>query len=136
MSHGFVTSATIDGRKMKFSVGVYGFEANEYVEIAGSATQSGGAFASIYEIAEVPAAGDPSIDVTIEPRSTNQFKEGEDITVVIRVAKVWVTVLGGLEPGKGAATIPVDGTTWNHVKVVSPLNGESWSPEDGLTKQV
>jgi len=75
-----------------------GFEANEYVEISGHATQSGGAFANIYEIAQVPTANgpesDPSIDVTVESRSTNQFRKDQDITVVVRVAKVWVTVLG------------------------------------------
>ena len=125
-----------------------GFEANEYVEISGHATQSGGAFANIYEIAQVPTANgpesDPSIDVTVEPRSTNQFRKDQDITVVVRVAKVWVTVLGkpAQQPGAGSAAgvgseataggqSAEEGTMWDHVRVVSPLNGESWSPQGG-----
>jgi hypothetical protein len=129
-SHGFVTKATLQDGKITFSVGVYGFEANEPVEISGYATQTGGAFANIYQIEQVPAMTDPSVDVTVEPRSSKQFSKDEEVTVVIRAAKVWVTVLGSKPPvGVGSESPPPDGSiTWDDVQVVTNLNGDSGSP--------
>jgi len=65
--------------KFTFSVGVYGFEADEPVEISGYATQTGGAFANIYQIEQVPAMADPSVDVTVETRSSKQFSKDEEV---------------------------------------------------------
>jgi hypothetical protein len=129
MSHGFVTKATFLDGKITFSVGVYDFEKNEPVEISGYATQTGGAFANIYQIAQVPDMADPSVDVTVEPRSKKQFSKDEDVTVVIRAAKVWVTVLRpkARPDGTQSASQPTDdGITWE-ARVVTSLNGDSGS---------
>ena len=130
MSHGFVTKATFKDGRITFSVGVFDFQAKEPVEISGYATQTGGAFANIYEIAQVPDTTDRSVDVTVEPRSVKQFSKDQDVTVVIRVAKVWVTVLGPNRPSVGTPPSPSpadDGITWDKVRVVSQMNGDSGS---------
>ena len=134
MSHGFVTSATLQDGKITFTVGVYGFDANEPVEISGYATQTGGAFVNIYQIAQVPVMADPAVEVTVavpaNPQSRKQFDPNEQITVVIRAAKVWVTVLGSTQPvGVGPESVPPGGPiTWGNVQVVTRLNGDTGSP--------
>ena len=131
MSHGFVTKATLQNGKITFSVGVYDFKAGDPVEISGYATQTGGAFANIYQIDQVPDMADPSVDVTVEPRSRKQFSKDEEVTVVIRAAKVWVTVLGSKPPQDGprlGSQPPDDSITWGDVRVVTNLNGDSGSP--------
>jgi hypothetical protein len=130
MPHGFVTSAKLEDGKITFSVGLYDFQSNEPVEISGHATQSGGAFANIYQIAQVPATGngpkgEPSVDVTVEPLSAKKFRQNEDVIVTIHAAKVWVTVLGA-KTGQ-EVTQPDGSATWDVVRVVSQLNGDSGS---------
>ena len=129
-SHGFVTKVTLQNDTITFSVGVYGFDAGEPVEISGYATQTNGAFANIYQIDQVPDMADPSVDVTVEPRSTVPFSQDEPVTVVIRAAKVWVTVLGSTPPqeGLGAETRSADASiTWDNVQVVTRMNGDTGS---------
>ena len=130
MSHGFVTSATLQNGKITFSVGVYEFKAGEPVEISGYATQTGGAFVNIYQIVQVPVMADPAVDVTVDPQSGQQFSQDDEITVVIRAAKVWVTVLGSTQPvGVGPESVPPGGPiTWGNVQVVTRLNGDTGSP--------
>ena len=133
-SHGFVTKATLQNGQITFSVGVYGFDANEPVEISGYATQTGGAFVNIYQIVQVPVMADPAVEVTVavpaNPQSRKQFDPNEQITVVIRAAKVWVTVLGSTPPqeGLGAETRSADASiTWDNVQVVTRMNGDTGS---------
>jgi hypothetical protein len=129
MPHGFVTQATLQDDKITFSVGVYGFDAGDPVEISGCATQTGGAFANIYQVMQVPDMAHPSVDVTVDTGSGQQFSKGDPITVVIRAAKVWVTVLGP-PTGVGSETQPSDGSiTWDDVQVVTRLDGESGPPD-------
>jgi len=130
MSHGFVTSATLQNGKITFSVGVYEFKAGEPVEISGYATQTNGAFVNIYQIKQVPDMADPAVDVTVDPQSGQQFSQDDEITVVIRAAKVWVTVLGSTQPvGVGPESVPPGGPiTWGNVQVVTRLNGDTGSP--------
>ena len=130
MSHGFVTSATLQNGKITFSVGVYEFKAGEPVEISGYATQTNGAFVNIYQIKQVPDMADPAVDVTVDPQSGQQFSQDDEITVVIRAAKVWVTVLGSTPPqeGLGAETRSADASiTWDNVQVVTRMNGDTGS---------
>jgi hypothetical protein len=129
MSHGFVTGASAKNGQITFSVEVDDFDANEYIEISGNATQAGGAFADIHAIAQIPAtaggaSGKPSVDVTVEPLSEQKFNDNEDITVFIQVAYVWVTVLG---PGTGVVGATVPPGTWGNVKVVSDIKGQPYS---------
>jgi hypothetical protein len=140
-SHGFVTKVTFQNDTITFSVGVYGFDAGEPVEISGYATQANGAFANIYKIEQVPkmpdpgpATGppaDPSVDVTVEPQSGVPFIMGEEVTVIIRAAKVWVTVLGQKSSPDGLtleSPPPGGPITWDDVREVTGLNGDTGSP--------
>jgi len=54
---------------------------------------------------------DPSVDVTVEPRSSKQFSKDEEVTVVITGGEgFWVTVLGSKPPvGVGSESQPPDG---------------------------
>ena len=129
-SHGFVTKVTLQNDTITFSVGVYGFDAGEPVEISGYATQTNGAFVNIYQIKQVPDMADPAVDVTVDPQSGQQFSQDDEITVVIRAAKVWVTVLGSTPPqeGLGAETRSADASiTWDNVQVVTRMNGDTGS---------
>ncbi len=138
MPEPYVTSATITGGKIVLSVRLDKFTPNEYVEISGQATQINGAFANFYDIQQVPAEpnvpADPSVpgdtdhydvDVTGAP-SPHQFRGEQDVSVVARVATVWLTVLEGQPPatGPGGGLAP-DGATWKE-KRVSQINGGSW----------
>ena len=134
--HSYVTSAKITGGKIVLSVRLDAFNPNEYVEISGQATQINGAFANFYDIQQVPAEpnvpADPAVPgdkghydvyVTGAP-SPHQFKGDQDVSVVARVATVWLTVLAGQPPGYGGGLAP-DGATWKE-KTVSQMTGGSW----------
>jgi len=142
MPHPYVTSAKFAGGQMTFSVLVSEFQDDkepEYVEISGYATQTGGAFANIYNIAKVlpkvNGKSDPelSVDVTVTPGPDKPFRIDQDVTVGMRVAKVWVTVLGINQDTTGVpvgATIdpsqpPNDGTTWDNPTEVAEMYGSS-----------
>lgn len=134
----FVTSATIKDNKIALIVDVGAFDPNGAVEISGHATQSGGAFANFYDIQHVPATPTPDghayVEVTADPLPPRPFRKDQDVTVVLRVAKVSVTVLGESTQGSQLAQYQdqtaAEGTTWNQVREVSEINGDSWSSED------
>jgi hypothetical protein len=132
-SHGFVNSATVKNGYITFIVKSDYFEAGEYVEISGNATQEGGAFADIHAIAQVsaPASGvsdKPYVDVTAESLSQQGFSDQEAITVFIQVAYVWVTVLG---PGTGVTGGTQQPGTWADVRKVSEIGGQPYIPTPG-----
>jgi len=136
MPDSHVTSAQIKNGKVRLSVQVDEFNPNEYVEISGQATQTGGAFANIYDIQKVPArpnGPDPNvpgdtgryyIHVTGGP-VPHQFRNDEEVTAIMRVARVWLTVLdapSGVQPATAA-----EGTKWTaDPQKVTPLKGGSW----------
>ena len=131
MPHPWVYSAKITGDKITFRVEVTDFKPDAGdIEISGQATQEGGAFAPIYAIKNIPAdaiAGDPTdddqagrtfVDVDVTKNPKYLFKNGEAVTVFVRVSKAWATVIGqstqtsSVEQGQPA----LDGTTWeNHI---------------------
>lgn len=135
-SNSFVTSAafTTDAQsvtQIALAVQVDDFVEGETVEISGQATQIGGAFANYYDIQKVPAAvtgtdGKPhkTVTVTTHPIPEFPFVEGQQVTVVLRVSRVWVTVLG-LQPGiSPESTTPAgNNTTWAPPTVVTSLAG-------------
>ena len=138
MPEPYVTSATITGGKIVLTVRLDEFKPNEYVEISGQATQINGAFAYFYDIQQVPAKpnvlADPNVpndtghyDVAVTGApSPHQFKGEQDVSVVARVARVWLTVMEwqqvmGYVHGQPAP----NGSTWKE-KRVSQINGGSW----------
>jgi hypothetical protein len=135
-SNPYVTSAKFAGGQMTFKVLVDDFQSDEeeYVEISGYATQTGGAFANIYQIAAIPAKANNTgkkdyVEVTAKTGPKKHFRSDQEVTVSIRVAKVWITVLGinpettGLAAGERVhpSQPPNDGTTWDDAKEVSEM---------------
>lgn len=137
MVNPYVTSATFASGQMTFSVLADDFQGDEeeYIEISGYATQTGGAFANIYTVASIPAkAADgskpPPVTVQANPRPQMKFRQDQDVTVAIRVSKVWVTVLRIAPLGDETENPPPppDGTTWNVIGHVSEMYGGSSPP--------
>jgi hypothetical protein len=136
MPDSYVTSAafTTDAQsvtQIALAVQVDDFNEGETVEVSGHATQIGGAFANYYDVKKVPAAvtgadGKPhkTVTVTTHPIPEFPFVEGQQVTVVLRVSRVWVTVLGpqaGISP---ASTNPAgNNTTWAPPTVVASIDG-------------
>jgi hypothetical protein len=108
----YVPKAELKDGKILLTVQVADFTPGEAVEISGQATQNNGALATFYDIQNAPSAnnsGDWGADPAAQPDSASSvtveaypvdaalfeagFEAGEPVTVVARVAKVWVTVL-------------------------------------------
>jgi hypothetical protein len=110
-------------------------DSGSYVEVSGSASQTGGAYANFYDVAEIPAnlsdPGGPNPSVTVSAHSLppNRFTKEQDVTCVIRTGKIWLTVLG---QGPQAEISSDDGSTkWNVIKAVSHItDGDSWKEAD------
>jgi len=126
MPNSLVTKAKINGDKdIVLTVKVDAISEG-YVEVSGYATQNSYAttstagFATFSEIKEIPNTGGPAeLEVTAKP--TNAFQEGLDVTVAVRVSKVWVTVLSAVTPHwtDPASTVPAESdTTWESVTEV------------------
>ena len=137
----YVTNVTIKGGKIALSVLVDDFSPNDFIEISGYATQSGGAFANFYDIKPVPATPDSDghmyVEVTAVPLPPNAFRKDQDVTVVLRAAKVWLTVLAEqqAQPYEPQAQKADEGTTWNNVRKVSEVHGDPASTQGGSSQQ-
>ena len=128
MPYPFVKCAVIQNGAIQLTVELDYPDSGSYVEVSGSATQSGGAYANFYDIQEAtsgltdPSGPHPTVTVSAHPLPPNNFKVDEDVTTVVRVSKVWLTVLG---PGAGPygpytdGNKPPDGTTWDKLKEFS-----------------
>jgi hypothetical protein len=137
MPYPYVGSAVITGNQITFRVVVTDFKTTEGgIEISGQATQVGGALAEISAIAQVPAApngdnGEYFVEVTADTIPPKRFRKDQDVTVFVRVSKVWVTVLGEHSTGPQPETTVQeanDGTTWDIPREVIPVNGDAWPP--------
>ena len=144
MSDSYATKAQMTtGGKIQLTVQLDDFKPGETVELSGQATQISGAFANFYNIVVVPKKSKKGPDdqdhyyvsVTTSPRPPHEFMKDQDVTVFLRAAKVWVTVLG---TGDGPTPMPSPtltpplgpkqakaGDGWGTVKQVSDLDGES-----------
>lgn len=74
-----------------------------------------------------PAVYTPkTVTVTADPVPPQRFLPSEDITVVVRVAKVWVTVLGGQNQSRAKGSKPAEtppDTHWNIIRQVTDMKG-------------
>jgi hypothetical protein len=95
----------IDPNNLQVSIEVDAFMPNESVEISGYVAQNHGAYATINEFQNIDAKlGQTAyLTVTATPTPTAPaFQLGDAVMVFVRVAKVWVTVLGeGPAPQQG-----------------------------------
>jgi hypothetical protein len=131
MPHPWVYSATMSNDTVTFRVEVTDLRATTgAIEISGIATQVNGAFAPIYRIINMPGApnGDPNdddqadryfLDVEATPTAGQPFKADKDVTVFVRVSKVWVTVLGS---GPEKSNVVGAGPTWGKRRADSQVS--------------
>jgi hypothetical protein len=125
--------AFVDGN-IVLAIRVDEYPVNEVLEISGYATQAGGAFAVFNDIQPVRERNPDGTDlmyVKASPSPAYDFKQGHDVTVVLRAARVWTTVLGESPPEQGWSPEPTaevqpdeaasaeDGTSWSEVKKVA-----------------
>ena len=140
-SHPYVDSVSMNGDQINLSVEVTDFETNKGgIEISGQATQVGGAlaiFSQVVDFAKDAAKEDDGYFVTVTANVVPpiRFKKDQDITVFVRVAKVWVTVLGEHNTAVTAVggTDANPDTTWDRVKGSSQLTNQSWHAPAGGT---
>jgi hypothetical protein len=153
-ANSYVTNATFTNGEITLTIRVDDFgSSGGYVEITGQATQTGGAIAPYSMVVPVPAkpnagpdADDPpgtehyEVTVTATPMKAYQFWEDEEITVVTRVARVWLTVLespsqqSGQVGQTGSSQSAGNGTTWNYTKKVAQVtdgSGSGWGSGSG-----
>jgi len=129
------------GDQIELSVEVTDFQATGgSVEISGQATQVGGGFADIYKIVDMneaapgDTAGEWFVTVTADTAPPYRFRKDQEVTVYIRTAKVWVSVLGGEHTGLTTSSDPGQeadtGTTWNKRGPVTQVTGKKF-PKKG-----
>lgn len=125
--------AFIEG-KIVLAIRVDEYPVDEVLEISGYATQAGGGFAVFNDIQPVRERNPDGTDlmyVKASPSPRYDFKKGHDVTVVLRAARVWTTVLGEAPPEQGESPEPTaevqpdeaasaeEGTSWSEVKKVA-----------------
>ena len=119
MSEPWVTRVTIQGDELLLTVQVDEFVTNESLEISGYVTQHGGAIATVFAVQTVTRNPDGSATMYVTATPAQGFQEGYDVTVVLRAARVWMTVLKqqGQVPVDEPLRAPAgDGTVWNSVR--------------------
>jgi hypothetical protein len=125
MPNPYVTNVTFRNSQIVLTIRVDEFQPGESLEISGHATQNGAAFASFYDTQTVPKPNpDGTANIYVKATPSQQFEKGHSITVVLRAAKVWVTVLGDSPPEQGGSGVQPEqageGSTWSYIKAVWP----------------
>ena len=124
MANPYVENVAFIKNQIVLAIRVNEYPENEVLEISGYATQSNGALAVFNDIKAVPKPNPDGSDyMYVEAAPSQGFKKGQAVTVVLRAAKVWVTVLGDSPPKQGVPVPRVgagDGSTWNYIKAQWP----------------
>lgn len=132
MPNPYVTNVTFRNNLVVLTVEATEWTPGESLEISGQATQTGGAFAVFNDIQLVPEPNpDGKAYMWVTARPSVAFKKGHAVTVVLRAARVWTTVVQP-QPDPGSSTGPAaklpppggddpagDGTTWSVVSEVA-----------------
>jgi hypothetical protein len=108
---------------------------NEVVEISGYVMQDQGAFAhfNLFKTTNAKLGGTTTLEVVANrARDSAPFQKGHDLTVMLRAAKVWATVLaeGQDQQYATASNAAGAGTMWARIKGVA---GPEKYPPDTLT---
>ncbi len=123
MPNPYVTNVAFIKKQIVLTIAVDDFVPRETLEISGYATQAGGGFAVFDAIQSVPEPNpDGKIYMYVTAPPSGDFTKGHAVTVVLRAARVWTTVLGAPE---GAGVTPrhedepaEEGAAWNDIKAV------------------
>jgi hypothetical protein len=109
---------------IQVSIDVDSFMPNESVEISGYVAQNHGAYATINEFQEINAKLGQTAHLTVTAKpapAAPAFQQSDDVMVFVRVAKVWVTVLGE-GPAQPQGILPRAaevGSVWGRLKGVA-----------------
>ena len=133
MPHPYVDSVTLTNNKITFRVEVSDFgPSGGYVEVSGQASQVGGALAIIFQTVEVPDApngdGDDDkayfVNVTADTVGPNPFRKDQNVSVFVRVARAWLTVLGKAPAPEPVPPQPIPpGMAWDLVRANARYDG-------------
>jgi hypothetical protein len=82
-----------DHEKGEIHVQTDSFEPGQEVEVSGYVTQASGAYAAFNVTMRIPLDANPTAKLNVQLPYMD-LQEGEDVTVVTRVAEVWPTTLG------------------------------------------
>jgi len=133
-ANSYVTQAELRQDKVVLTVRVDDFKAGAAVELSGQATMTNGAFATFYDVQNVPAPDDQghlSLTVAATPVDMARFEKGnaagDDITVVTRVSMVWATVLGRHHENPDNPN--PNSLAWRIVKEAQPLSAYGAPPQ-------
>jgi hypothetical protein len=134
MSEPWVTRVTVQGNQLLLTVQVDEFLPNEPIEISGYVTQHGGAIATVYDIQAVTKNPDGTATMYVNAAPAQGFQDGYDVTIVLRAARVWVTVLKqpGPTPSEPTRLQAGDGTVWNNLRAAgqaTPGGSPTWTVE-------
>jgi hypothetical protein len=133
--HPYVDSVSMaSAKEITLSVEVTDFETTKgAIQISGQATQDSGALATFNEVVDFAKKarhkGDGwFVDVTAKTIPPTQFDPAQEITVFVRVARVWVTVLGQGGDINPRVTHPDGGpaTHWGQIIGSSQLTKRHW----------
>jgi hypothetical protein len=129
MSNPYVTKVTLKKKQIVLTVKLEGFTAGDPIELSGYATQNGGAFAVFNDIQKVPEPNpDDTTIMYVTAAPSRDFEEGDAITVVLRAAMVWATVLEegeeeepstGHGPSISRPHLAEEGTSWGRIRSVT-----------------
>jgi hypothetical protein len=120
----WVTDVTFKNNQIVLTVKIEGFTTGERIELSGYATQDGGAFAVFNDLQVVPEpTPDNKITMYVTALSSTGFKNGLPVTVVMRAARVWVTVLN--EPQTGQESVPVSARSAQQQEQQQPVGEDT-----------
>jgi hypothetical protein len=131
MPHPYVETVTVANGKVVLKLQLGSELAGVPVEVTGYATQNGGAFANFNDVQTVNKNPDNTVIMYVEATPSQGFMNGEDVTVVLRAARVWVTVLN---PAAAQSNVepadPPGDPTWNLKRASWLSDGPSpqWEP--------
>ena len=122
-SHTKVTQVKIvDANTVEVSIEVDAFMPGQSVEISGYVAQNNGAFAAFndFQTINTKLGETANLTVTATPApESDAFQQGRDVTIFLRTAKVWVTVLGegpAQQSGVAPSYVAGPGTVWGRLK--------------------
>ena len=131
MTRPYVTKVTVKNEQIMLKIGVDEFTPGETLEISGHATQTGGAFAVFYDIQLVPEKDpDGEAYIWVKAPPSQDFKKGHAVTVVLRAARVWTTVLGEAPPEPGSSPGQTESATLQGLAQLPQSQGSDESADE------
>lgn len=127
-SNPYVTRVTIMNGRIVLTIDANEFPRDAFIELSGYAIQNGETFANFYDVKPVTVNEDGTALLYAEATPTQGFKSGVPVTVVLRAARAWISVLkesAEYELPPGDKTAP-DGHVWDTVETKGQVSASPW----------